>query len=104
MTIREGVTLEEAIAEARQNDSRRKAGGYDQAALDVAGRDGFSNGEFEDSEEETSEIVDEFFCASGESSQGIGGSDDTFIGLAKTKLSLTEKLNQKVACIAGSSK
>jgi len=61
LTIREGVTLEEAIAEARQNDSRRKAGGYDQAALDVAGRDGFSNGAFEDSEEESPEIVEEFF-------------------------------------------
>ena len=104
LTVREGVTLEEAIAEAKQNDARRKAGGYDQAALDIAGREGFSNGAFEDSEEETSEIVDEFFRASGESSEEIGGSDDTFIALATTKLSLTEKLNKKVACIAGSSK
>src|SRR5207247_957096 len=63
LTVREGLTLEEAIAEARQNDIRRKAGGYDQVALDISGRQGFSNGAFEDSEEEISEIVDEFFHA-----------------------------------------
>ena len=96
LTVREGMTLEEAIAEARQNDTRRKAGGYDQVALDTAGSQGFSNGAFEDSDEEITEIVDEFFPATDNNSAG-----DTDTAATKTKQSLNEKLDKKVACLAG---
>ena len=101
LTVREGLTLEEAIAEARQNDIRRKAGGYDQAALDTAGSQGFSNGAFEDGEEEIPEIVEEFFHAAGNSSEGSGGTGATSAAFTKTKPSLTEKLDKKVACLDG---
>lgn len=60
LTVREGFKLEGAIAEARQNDNRRKAGGYDQVALDATGSQEFSNGAFEDGEEDIPEIVEEF--------------------------------------------
>lgn len=101
LTVREGLTLDESIAEARQNDIRRKAGGYDQVALDTAGHQGFSNGAFEDSDEEIPEIVDEFFHATGDSREGSGGSGGTFTDFTKSKPSLTEKLEKKVACIGG---
>jgi hypothetical protein len=90
LTVREGMTLEEAIAEARQSDERRRAGGYDQAALDAAGRLGFGNGAFEESEEEMPEIVEEFFNTAGDS--GMGGVDKTN---GRTKPSLMEKLDLK---------
>lgn len=97
LTVREGVTLEEAIAEARQSDERRKAGGYDQAALDAAGSQGFGNGAFEDGEEEITEIVEEFFPENG-SDTSVGGAD---MAATKTKPSLKEKLDQKAAGLAG---
>lgn len=103
LTAREGMTLEDAIAEARQNDIRRKAGGYDQIALDNAGSLGFSNGAFEDGEEEISDIVEEFFPAADGSSDGGSVSVSTFTAVTKAKPSLKEKLDEKVACLAGES-
>jgi hypothetical protein len=96
LTVREGMTLEESIAEARQSDERRRAGGYDQAALDVAGSQGFGNGAFEESEEEMPEIVEEFFNTVGDS--GMGGVDKTN---GRTKPSLMEKLDLKAEGLGG---
>ncbi len=96
LTVREGITLEDAIAEAKENDTRRKAVGYDQEALDTAGSQGFSNGAFEDSEEEITEIVEEFFPEAG-SDTGTGGADST---VTKIKPSLKEKLDKKAAVLA----
>mgnify|MGYP006439065223 CR=1 len=39
----------------------RQASGFDKAALDATARLGFANGAFEDSEDEGTAIVDEFF-------------------------------------------
>ena len=89
LTVREGMTLEEAIADARQNDLRRKAGGYGQAALDAAGGQGLNNGAFEDSEEEISEIVEEFFPVAR------GSDDATVAAVIETKPSLKQKLDKK---------
>ncbi len=97
LTVREGMTLEEAIAEARQNDIRRKAGGYDQTALDVAGSQGFGNGDFEDSEEEITEIVEEFFPEAGNDSETVA----TGSAVTKTKPSLKDKLDKKAEVLAG---
>lgn len=101
LTVREGMTLEEAIAEARQNDIRRKAGGYDQAALDTAGSQGFSNGAFEDNEEEIPDIVDEFFpeTSSSNDRDGIGNSNEATI--TKGKGTLKETLDRKAGVIDG---
>lgn len=61
LTIRAGMTLETALAGARQTEEKRLAAGLDQVALDSAARQGLANGAFEDSEEEAGEVVDEFF-------------------------------------------
>jgi hypothetical protein len=42
----------------------RQAAGFDQVALEVAARQGLSNGAFEESEDEGGEVVDEF-CPEG---------------------------------------
>ena len=55
------MTLEQAISEARRLDGERKQSGFDQAALDVAARQGFANGAFEDLEEDVPAVVEEFF-------------------------------------------
>ncbi|WAC45402.1 hydrolase or metal-binding protein [Pseudomonas sp. SL4(2022)] len=66
ITVRSGITMEEALLAARQLDESRQSAGFDQVALDTAARQGLSNGAFEDKEEDSGAIVEEFFPA-GES-------------------------------------
>jgi len=65
ITVRSGMTLEEALTEARGLEQQRTAAGFNQAALDAVARQGFANGAFEESEEEGAEIVEEFFPEGG---------------------------------------
>jgi hypothetical protein len=103
ITVREGLSLEEAIAEAKQTDSRRKAVGYDQAALDKAGSHGFSNGAFEESEEEIVELLDEFFPETDNGNQQIATQSKTISGIAKEKPSLLTKLDNKLTALPSTS-
>ena len=61
LVIRSGLTLEEAITDARRLDAMRKEAGFDQAALDEAARQGFANGAFEELDEDGPYVVEEFF-------------------------------------------
>lgn len=61
ITVRSGLTVEEALAEAQRLEQQRLASGFDQAALDAVARQGLANGVFEESGEEGTEIVEEFF-------------------------------------------
>ncbi|KAE8760835.1 phage capsid protein [Paraburkholderia madseniana] len=59
--VRSGSTLEDTLMQARELDARRRAAGFDQAALDMAARAGFANGAFEDSVEESAAVAEEFY-------------------------------------------
>jgi hypothetical protein len=61
ITVRNGITLEEALIAAQQTNDSRLAAGFDQTALDNAARLGFSNGAFEDSEEDSGAVVEELY-------------------------------------------
>ncbi len=61
LAVREGMTLEDAITEAKALDARRKEAGLDQVALDTAAQAGFGNAAFEFTEEEGPEILEEFY-------------------------------------------
>lgn len=61
LVVRSGMTLEQAIADARELDARRRAAGVDQGALDEAARRGFANGAFEELEEDVPALVEEFY-------------------------------------------
>ena len=61
LILRNGITMAKAISGARSESEARKVAGFDQAALDEAARQGFALGAFEDSEEEGSAVVEEFF-------------------------------------------
>ena len=67
ITVRSGLSLENALLEAKQQDEARQASGFDQTALDQAARQGFNNGAFEDSEEDTGVIVEELLPAAEDS-------------------------------------
>lgn len=96
LTIREGTSLEEAIAEARALSEQRKEVGHDQAALDSAARVGFENGAFEEMEEEIPDVLEEFFPADGEGS-GTGASTGAGTGTTTGKPTLQDKLDGKAA-------
>lgn len=64
ITVRSGLSMEDALQEAKRLDETRQVSGFDQTALDHAARQGFNNGAFEDSEEDTGVIVEELFPTS----------------------------------------
>jgi len=88
LTVRGSVSLEEAISEAREVDARRKASGFDQAALDAVAKAGFGEGAFEESEEEIPAIVEEFYS----DSEAVGHEPAT---------TLKDKLDRKAAASSG---
>lgn len=100
LAVREGRTLEATIAEARELDARRKAAGFDQAALDSAAQAGFANGAFEDSPEEATAVAEEFFPdpAPADSSTDSGEAGAT--GEPKPP-TLRDKLGRKAALLGG---
>ncbi|CAJ0697968.1 recombination directionality factor [Ralstonia mannitolilytica] len=91
LTIRSSMSLEEAIAEAREVDARRKASGFDQAALDAVAKAGFGDGAFEDTDDEIPAIVEEFY----NDSDAVGPEP------ANTATTLKDKLDRKAATNAG---
>ncbi|WP_284077392.1 hypothetical protein [Herbaspirillum aquaticum] len=64
LVVRSGMSLENAIAQARELADRKRTAGFDQTALDDAARMGFANGAFEDSADEAPEVVEEFYPTS----------------------------------------
>jgi hypothetical protein len=91
ITTRDGMTLEEAIAEAKTLHESRLAVGFDQAALEEAAKLGFENGAFEESEEELPEVLEEFFPEEG------GAEGSSAASQVKTKQSLKDKLDSKAS-------
>lgn len=61
LTLRGGMDMAEALQVANELDAQRQAAGFDQAALDKAAQRGFTNGAFEDTEEDVGAIVEEFY-------------------------------------------
>jgi hypothetical protein len=61
LTLRSGMTMEQALLEAGELSEARRAAGFDQTALDATARHGLSNGEFEDNDEDSRDVADEFF-------------------------------------------
>ncbi|WP_130804365.1 hydrolase or metal-binding protein [Acinetobacter ihumii] len=60
LTLREGISLNEAIIQAKQIDEQSKQAGFYQEALDFTARKGFANGRMEVDIEEGLEVVKEF--------------------------------------------
>ncbi|WP_124093532.1 phage capsid protein [Burkholderia gladioli] len=100
--VRAGSSLEAAITEARELDARRRAAGFDQAALDTAARAGFSNGAFEDSIEDGAAVADEFYPAqSGDDPRHGDGNAHAAAGQTPTASSLKGRLDQRAALLGG---
>ena len=96
LTTRSGMTLVEALAEARETDAVRQVAGIDQAALDQAARIGLANGAFEDSDEEAESVVEEFFPEAGDNLEAGATQTTNQLPDPTPKLSLRDKLDQRV--------
>ena len=98
--VRSGSTLEDAIGQAHELDARRRAAGFDQTALDTAARNGFGNGAFEESIEDGSAVVEEFYpdagsAEAGSQAEGAGPATQT------AQPTLREKLDRRAARVVG---
>ena len=87
LTVRGGMVMTEALQAANGLDAQRQAAGFDQAALDEAAQRGFGNGAFEDSEEDSGAIAEEFYPAEESQSPSPNTSQRS------AKASLAEKLD-----------
>jgi len=93
VTVRTGVSLEEALVEAKRIEEQRQAAGFDQEALELSARQGLANGAFEESDEEGGAVVEEFFPAT--SGEGDTVAAEGASGTATVPDSLAEKLAVK---------
>jgi hypothetical protein len=94
--VRANRTLEETITQARELDARRKAAGFDQAALDAAARLGFRNGAFEDSLEESAAVAEEFYPESSSSDEQMATQPP-----GSARPTLRDKLDRKAVALTG---
>ena len=61
LTLRDGVSLQDAIQMAKEIDQQSKQSGFNQSALDQTARQGFANTQFEVNSEEGLDLVEEFY-------------------------------------------
>ena len=61
LTLKDGVSLNEAIRTAKEIDEQSKDAGFYQEAVDFVARQGFANAQFEVNGEEAEDVVDEFY-------------------------------------------
>lgn len=66
LTLREGISLNEAIMQAKQIDEQSKQAGFYQEALDFIAKKGFGNGRMEVDMEDGLDVIEEFY-------QPVGG-------------------------------
>lgn len=94
LTVRSGVSVEDALTEAKRLEADRQEAGFDQVALETAARLGFSNGAFEESDDDGDSVVEEFF-PEGDDTQG--GAASSRAGDTSVVPSLVEKLEGQAA-------
>ncbi len=96
LTVRSGVSVEDALTEAKRLEMDRQEAGFDQLALEAAARLGFSNGAFEESEEEGDSVVEEFYPEGDGALEGVEATSPVPTETA-AKSSLVSKLNDRAA-------
>ena len=81
MELRNGISLKEAIEEAKRLHEEKQQAGFDQAALDTAAQRGYANGLSEDLEEEIPGVLEEFYPVSQQPShQDLPHGQDDIMG------------------------
>ncbi|NRT58394.1 hydrolase or metal-binding protein [Sphaerotilus uruguayifluvii] len=89
LVVRQGLSLTQALAQARELQQARQAAGFDQQALDEAARLGYAQSAFEESEEEGAAVVEEFYPDASEPPLAPAPSPPA-------RRSLTERLGERI--------
>ncbi|RZU47153.1 hypothetical protein EV700_1546 [Fluviicoccus keumensis] len=99
LTVRDGMTLTQAVIAARELENQRKETGLDQDALDAIAKEGFGNAAFEFGEEEIPAVLEEFY-PTGEGHSDTDAESQTSRTDQPTashqKARLTEKLDRRI--------
>lgn len=100
LCLRDGVSLEEAVTQAKAAAMQRENAGVEMAAMELAARKALANGTFEDNDEDVPAIVEELYTEVA-AERGDGSSEETLddqAGAAKrvTSSTLSERLGAKV--------
>ena len=93
LTIRDGMSLIDAVNKAKEEHQLRLANGVNQDALDAAAESGFANGALENTAEEMVDIADEFLLGQADTSQSDEKSDKEE---CQHKPSLADKLQHRI--------
>lgn len=94
ITVRTGLSVEDALTEAKRLDEARQMAGFNQAALDNVARQGLGNGAFEDSEDDGGAVVEEFFTPDALTERQADASDVAISPGNQNESSLLEKLER----------
>lgn len=98
LCLRDGVSLEEAVTQAKLAAVQQEEAGVNIAALELAARMALANGAFEEGEEEIPTIVEEFYSETT-AEQG-DDSDGTDTIVTKGRASLNEVLSRRADRLA----
>lgn len=94
ITVRSGLSVEDALTEAKQLDEARQMAGFNQVALDEVARLGLGNGAFEECEEDSGAVVEEFFTPDAMTETQAVSSDVAGNSVGQHESSLLEKLER----------
>ena len=100
LCLRDGISLNEAVAQAKVAATQHEEAGVNIVALELAARMVLANGAFEDGEEEVPAIVDEFYpeTTAGQFNEGscetIGGQASA--GVLSVPSKLSDRLGSRV--------
>jgi hypothetical protein len=103
LVVRNGLSVCDALAQAMALKGERQASGYDQTALDVAAKDGFAQGAFEDSIEEGGTVLEEFYvdgASDPEAPEAEAQTGEALVG-KRRPVSLASKLSAKAEALQG---
>ena len=94
LTLRDGISLNEAIIQAKQIDEQSKQAGFYQEALDFTARKGFANARFETDIEGGLEVVEEFYNGESDSVN-----DSSQLDRSDEVISIKQGLRQSVKAL-----
>lgn len=100
LTLKSGLTMAQALEQARGLQQERQGAGFDQVALDEAARQGYALGAFEESEEDGLGVLEEFYPPDLDKSADTPPAAETTPSgpvPSQTRPTLASKLGQRVA-------
>lgn len=95
LTLREGMSLEEAVMQAKTEAARQEDAGVDMAGFEIAARTALANGAFEESEEEIPAVVEEFYPETETGQNREGNENQTMVEEASAPSTLSDRLEAK---------